>query len=529
MNKKMKRRGRKQGATHLSDQVLSKVRNSDQLALCFSEEQTNRLTEYQLGLMSAGQVRPKFDDKSVDALRDYALDVDDVNSTISYLNNLKDANGIPFSRSYKDYPSISDQILRFASPDHSNFSTNPHFVVARDRMFNEFNHLNFRPLTYCCDHDIRKALPRENTHAGFLYLETGKKKKGENLEGIYNRFLDSKEIITSGDGHLGYPIMIQFRTQASGEFLDDGSYSDFCKHKTRVVSMVDMRQIVVERMFQKPIQGFMSGLPWYAGGKNDPTIGALISDRRKKYKKWISIDYSSFDQTISSWLIHTGFDAMELAFRSMTPEQQAFYRAIRSDFIYKDFVVGEGFVHSRRGVPSGSMYTQIMDTIVNKMVIDSYFHYIGRECEMTIMGDDNIIFTDIDVDMDELASYISHNFGLIIKTDDKSCMGDTRVDDPKFLSAYWTHNGKFRHPHELISRIAFPERHRKHFEKLDGGTVLTPWVILHAYKLAYPYGMSKLINVPKLEMEHPVSSREIKDLANSGFLPGHYGYNLAFT
>lgn len=509
----------------MAPEVLAEMRSTEQLERCLSVGSKHRLRSYQTRLSATTGEKPIFDDMAIKLAKLYAKDVTDFNRQIAYLNQLVDEDGIPFSRSYKLYSKASDAMWRFAQRDYSWFGWNENYVKSLKQLKDEFANLKLRPLSYNSDDDIRRAVPKESTHSGYLWLETGVKKKGDHMEGINDVFKVDLERALS-EGSFKHPILIAFRTQASGEFDDDGSQTNTCKHKTRVVSMVDLRQIIAELMFAKPIQNYMSKASWYAGGKNDQDISSIITRCRVKYSKFLSIDYSSFDQTISSWLIDDAFEILRGAFQ-LNVYQNKIFDLIKSDFIHKDFILSEGILHSDRGVPSGSMFTQIIDSVVNVLVVRTYFNSIRAEAEMTVMGDDNVIFTNSDTTMEEMASYIAKNFGLIVKTDDKSSSGSTKKDDVKFLSCYWTDYGKWRHPRQLLSRLAFPERFRNY--KADGIDKVRPEHVIHAYIYAYPAGMAQLIDVARFKRDYPISKKEIIKLVDSRLLPGYFGYNQEYV
>jgi hypothetical protein len=511
--------------TNLSAEVVAKMRSAEQLCSSLSAGSKNRLRSYQSRLAATAGEKPIFDDLVIKLAKRFALDTKDFNRQIAYLNDLVDEDGVHFSRSYKLYSKASEAMWRFTLPDHTSFRWNQNYVKSLERLKMEFSRLKLKPLSYYCDDDIRKAVPKATTHSGYLWLETGVKKKGDHMEGIHDVFQGELERALK-EGSFNYPILIAFRTQASGEFEDDGSQTDKCKHKTRVVSMVDLRQIIAELMFAKPIQKYMSRVDWYAGGKDDFGISSIVTRCRVKYSRFLSIDYSSFDQTISSWLIKDAFEVLKCAFQ-MSEHEDDIFNLIVNDFIHKDFILSEGILHSDRGVPSGSMFTQIIDSIVNVLVVRTFFNSIHAEAEMTVMGDDNVIFTNSDVTMEEMASYIAKNFGLIVKTDDKSSSGSTKKDNVKFLSCYWLDNGKWRHPHQLLSRLAFPERFRQYVD--SGDNQIQPYHVLHAYILAYPAGMAQLIDVARFKREYPVSRKEIMNLVDSRLLPGYYGYNRDYV
>jgi hypothetical protein len=276
-------------------------------------------------------------------------------------------------------------------------------------------------------------------------------------------------------------------------------------------------------MIAKPFQIEFSKLNCYAGGKDELKISSIITNWRVKYAKFLSIDYSSFDQTISSWLIEDAFSVVRAAFDHLSDEEEELFKVIVGDFIHKDFVLNEGVLHSNKGVPSGSMFTQIIDTIVNLLVVKTYFLSIQAEAEMIAMGDDNAIFTRANVSIDELSSYISKNFGLIVSTGDKSNEGNTKEEDVKFLSRFWRYDGQWRHPFQLLSRLAYPERKR------DYNTIVGPQHVILAFILTYGLGMNQLMNVARFRSDYPISEKHILDTVDSRYLPGSMAYIREYT
>lgn len=520
MDEKLKSRKYRE-ATHYG-QLASKMRKLESLEICLSSGSKNRLRQYASNLaVSRGTIDRNIDYSVMQLIKKYAYDGPAINGEIEYLMNLECVDGYLFSRNLKIYSTTEDAMARFAAPNHSPFSWNENYKKSLKQLKSLFDGLNLHPLAYHNDEDIANALPKLDTHSGWTYIETGLKKKGDNLEGSFVRYLANQESAFQ-NGSFRKPILIGFRTQASGEYEDDGTRTNTGKHKLRVVSMVDFNVILAELRFAKPIQRFMAQQPFYAGGKNETQISSLITNWRTKYRRFLSIDYSSFDQTISAWLIRDAFSIIKSAF-VLSDADERLFDIVTDDFISKDFVLSEGVLHSEKGVPSGSMFTQIIDTLVNWLVVNTYFNSINEKAEMIIMGDDNAIFTQANVDITGLASYVIKNFGLIVKTDDKSNEGNCSTDDVKFLSRYWRFDGQWRHSYQLLSRLLFPERKRTY------GAEIGPQHVLFAFILTYRIGMEQLMDVRKFMHDFPISKRFIYENVDSRYLPGALAYIKEYT
>lgn len=492
-----------------------KMTSADILKNCLTAGSKKRLKRYQSALaVTVGKGTPLFDDQVKDLLMQYALDPIDCEKSINYLNSLVDGDGILFSRNYKNYSSTSDAFESFSQPDYTSFRWNENYQKALEDMKSQFSKYHLKPVMYHCDADIANVLPKKDTHSGWTYILTGSKKKGDNLEGIYKRY--QNDIRTARvNGTFANPILVGFRTQASGEFNEDGSETGTCKHKTRVVCMYDLISIIHELKYSYPIQKLIQDMDFYAGGKDPSTISGLINTWRSKSLSWWSIDYSKYDMTISSWLIEDAFGILKCAFHENVDDTD--WNLIVNDFIHKDFIVSEGIVHADKGVPSGSMFTQIIDSIVNRLMVLTYFNSIGAKAKMIIMGDDNLIFHNLKPEsVDELASYLTKNFG--VQTNAAKSGVGTRRDNPEFLSRTWTNFGQWRHPHQLLSRLLFPERFRSYNKEVK------PQHVIFAFILTYPLGMEKLINVAKFRLDYPISEKDLFVNVDSRYLPGALAY-----
>lgn len=509
-------------STHYEGDILRKMTNGSYLENSLDPGSKKRLARYRRNLsVSQGVNRPLFDDKLFDVIKEYAYDVKHLEQVREYLNNLTDPEGYKFSRNLKIYSKTEEAMVRFSANDHTSFRWNRNYQKSLKSLIDEVSSARLRPERYDNDDDILRALPKTNTHSGYYYIQSGKKEKGDNMVGICDQLKARKAIIRQDLPYPKNPILIAFRTQASGEFEDDGAETGTCKHKTRVVSMYDLRDVVLELQFSNPFQKFINQKEFYAGGKSEMQISAIIHNWGVHFRKFLSIDYSSYDQTISSWLIEDAFKVIEASF-ILTDGQRKELAQVCDNFIHKDFILNEGVLHSDKGVPSGSMFTQIIDSIVNVLVVRTYFFSINERCQMIAMGDDNAIFCSAAVSLEDLSSYLIKNFGLIVKTDDKSNEGLTSKQDVKFLSRYWTQGGPWRHPNQLVSRMLFPERFRNYNDEV------TPYLVLYAYILTYPRGMRELVDVGRFMIEHSVSAREVEKV-DSRYLPGSLAYIREYT
>lgn len=406
-------------------------------------------------------------------------------------------DSIGFTQACYQYEQIEDQIRRFEEPNHANFSWNQNYVKGKETLISQAKKWRLKVLDYDSDFMMEQVLPKKSTHPGFSKIVTGLKKKGEYLEGIFSEYkrFESNAVL---EGSFNRPILIGSRTQASGFYnVEEERYLENFKRKSRLVSMVDVYEIFSELRFSFWLQHKLGVVPWYAGGKSDAQISARMRGNHNRYQHWYSIDYSHFDQSISDWLIYDAFDIVEAAFPRMTVQQRQVFEVVKRDFVEKVFIDGDGKCrYSRKGVPSGSMFTQIIDSIVNRLMILTYFisKFNTHDVEMMIMGDDNIIFTNLEVDLHDMETYLRKNFGVEMNAD--KCVSGVRGTDPHFLSRDWTSCGGDRPNIEVVAKLLFAERKRKYWEE-----EVKPELVLYSYFMAYPVALRRLIDVNQFKRD----------------------------
>lgn len=438
-------------------------------------------------------------------------------SLVTEVNELCDS--ISYSSSKKEYWQIEKGLQRFEEPNHSSFTWNRNFKKAKSALISELRRADLKPLDFRSDMEIMEALPKKDTHAGYSYLLTGLRTKGEYMAGLHERVLKLEEEAIS-QGNFDIPLLIGTRLQASMPFDDKGEFTGKFKNKTRLVAMVDVHQIVSEMKYAKPVQQYLSLKSWYAGGKSDQSIHSMITSWRSSIPEWISIDYSGYDQSISNWLIYEAFDIVKAMFSDGPAFNERLFDVIVSSFINKTFIDGNGLERRcHKGVPSGSMFTQIIGTIVNRLMILTYLKSIeaNESYEMMIMGDDNILFSWVKIDPIHLETYLKHNFGVTVNGD-KSSQGN-RSAEPEFLSRHWSWGGPKRNIKHILVKFLYPERFRNYAKgkaEVD--------LVFYSYYLAYSGNFRDYFDMTEFMKDRPNLENK---LAKSG-LQGLSGY-LAYV
>jgi hypothetical protein len=207
-------------------------------------------------------------------------------------------------------------------------------------------------------------------------------------------------------------------------------------------------------------------------------------------KNWLGVDFSKFDQTLPSWLIWEVFDVIKSWFPKSCGREIDW---IRYNFIHTRMLLPGGEMFQKhRGVPSGSYFTQIVDSMCNMLMLLTYLvHRYGikdarkeirsqkprsRKHTITTLGDDGLLFTYSRIDVNDLSSYLMHNFGVIVQPE-KSDQGSS-LEYPHFLKRFWGPRYQYRNYVETWINTCHPEHKREYI-------TYSPWHIIFAIYLTY--------------------------------------------
>lgn len=470
---------------------------------CLSTEQTNRLHDYLTALSSPGR----------NVIRDWAIfnlfksyvwtdrDRDAFETSAQQMKACRFEDGSEFCRSMHNLKALENQLDGFRKQERSSFLWNEHAQRAFKKVQARYATFHLKTLEYRCDDDILKALTNLDTSAGWSRVLTGKRKKKDYIVGIFKEFQAQKEKALE-NGSFGKPILVAVRTNKS-KCVEEGKVLKVGKMKARFVNIVDIYPVIGERMWAKPLTDRLKYYQYTAIGKSDARINEYINRARGTNREWLSLDFKAYDSTIPSWMIHAAFKVISSAF---DVQDASLLKVLENDFREKNIIVGDGVEHFTHGNPSGSGFTAIVNGIVNEIITETWLDWLGWTYDVKdymIMGDDNLIFfrrKGINSHIDEIASYISHNFGIECHPD--KCQWDTVGSSPEFLSRSWTWMGAERNILEIISLMIFPEHWRKYRSAKASENTLTPALLLYAYILAYPVTMRKYMDVDRFLREY---------------------------
>lgn len=530
--------------TQLDPEVVAKIASAEQVLNSLSAGSRSILDKYCRDLQRTtglGEEGRNFDKVLWPAIKPWLRNLKDAKEVKEYLRNLVDEEGFLFSRSLKIWKNTSKAFLLFAKPDVPSKRWLRSYRKAKEQLILSMRKVipgKLKPVIFNTTQDVKDALSKLGANSGWTYVETGNRAKGDNIDyalSCYKAILDGTSTRIENP-----PVLLGFRTQGSGEFTEFGEYTNTCKHKTRVIFMVDLIDLLLELSFSIPLIEALMRTPWYETGMNVDQVVDRINVMRNNYQYFMSTDFSSFDQTIPGWMIE---DCMEInkSFFELTPQMEIIYERVVHNLVYKRLVVPGGFLDILRGMASGKGHTNALDSQCNFLVHVTFFDHLGlKDFDFLICGDDNITCTNQEISLVDFSTYVEHNFGMIIKVDAKTNMGRFRDEDPEFLSRFWEKDGTYRHPRLLLSKLLYSERPRiyakdwyKHphcakvWDKELGQYVSppTPYHVIECFILEYGRGMRELIDVPAFRAAHPISKSEIESMG-TGILPGNLAWHV---
>jgi hypothetical protein len=241
--------------------------------------------------------------------------------------------------------------------------------------------------------------------------------------------------------------------------------------KTRLVWGFPYSMTVVEGLVAWPLlQWFKSHQTSMAFATTTMNLGTRLRVSSYHNRYVYSLDMSQFDAHVSRELIYTAFSVLETWFDSDEVEPTSgmtvheLFKFVRNYFLYSAIVMPNGRMYYGRdhGVPSGSYFTQMIDSVVNVILagtVASRFHLHLNKQDVFVLGDDLLLFSNRKVDLDEVSHFVKSHLGIQLHGSEKSSV--TKFDEPiKFLGRVWTNGVPSIEQEEIISRMVFPERFR---------------------------------------------------------------------
>ena len=243
--------------------------------------------------------------------------------------------------------------------------------------------------------------------------------------------------------------------------------------KTRLVWGFPYSMTVIEGLVAFPLNENLKSLSTpMAYAITSMSLGSKLRTGSRKKKFCYSLDMSQFDASISAYLINVSFSIIKSWFDldQLEPTTGAtvndIFDIIVRYFITTPIVMPDGNVYKgkRHGVPSGSYFTQIVDSIVNVILCGAISHRFNlgvNKRDLMVLGDDLLFFSNRKVSLNAISEFAKRNLGIKVHGSEKSeiySSGDTI----HFLGRYW-HNGQPDLPiDEIVAKMVYPESYRRY-------------------------------------------------------------------
>jgi len=233
--------------------------------------------------------------------------------------------------------------------------------------------------------------------------------------------------------------------------------------KRRLVWGYPQSMTMLEAGFARPI------INHYLNEHNTPMVFGklrfMVSARMipiiNTYFKY-SFDYSGFDSTASEELIRMAFSILIKLFE-LNEAEMVMWRKVVSYFIHTPILMPDSYVYTKhQGVPSGSYFTQVIDSIINYFAIQyAHIRLTGIALDpdkILVLGDDSLFASPKDLNIDKVCSALAELGLKVNKQKTQKSYGNVDIE---FLGHVWKHGLVDRDPIEIAKRMAFPEKRSK--------------------------------------------------------------------
>lgn len=230
--------------------------------------------------------------------------------------------------------------------------------------------------------------------------------------------------------------------------------------KVRLVWSYPLSMTMIEATFAAPlIKHFLIKQSAMAFGLHRFELaGRLVKVSNASNR--LCLDYSSFDSSLVPRMINMAFNVIATYFNFDEDDiLRKVWDLIVRYFIHTPIVMPDSNIYVKhKGVPSGSYFTQIIDSICNYFIlmylsIEMDFTYIKGS--VNVLGDDSAGGISKGISLTKARTVLS-DLGITLNVEKSSLTHFGEVYD--FLGHGWELGLVTREPEETAKRLAFPER-----------------------------------------------------------------------
>lgn len=430
---------------------------------------------------------------------------------------------IPFQhtdefRSLYRYDKLWVQLENY-SPEFPTLARNEYLLAGRNQAFRLFA----RP-------ESESKLPVSNLTASASELfnqlgirgdkSAGLTAYGENKLEAFAVGLD-KAVKILCDGKAPSPCLAGVRTQR--------------KEKTRLVWMYPLEMTIIEALIARPlIDRFKGRRHVMTFGTTSHELGMRLRSSASNAEYHYSLDYSHFDASVNPFLIQCAFNAFRTWFDLSSEVYPGVTLAQVFDLVERYFITTPIVMPKRDstypvmvtgktgGVPSGSYFTQLVDSFANVCLIQAAsakFSLHIADDNLYVLGDDCLFFCNVPSMLPQVSSFIT-SFGFKVNTS-KGSHG-LSTDRIEYLGRSWVNGYPLRTYVQVTRGALYPEKYRR-YSKRAGVRQMEALGVVSSYLLT-SYVEDPPVGTDKLKYVVGVSPHLTSGLTNylmsEGLVPG---------
>jgi hypothetical protein len=218
--------------------------------------------------------------------------------------------------------------------------------------------------------------------------------------------------------------------------------------------------ILIESLFGQPLIEMLlrEPNPIFVGRNINKTLPAEILRLRDERPVYYCLDFKSFDSSLNSYLISVAWDIILGMFEPLDDWEKTIFSYIRRLFVHTPVIMPDGdlFIVTT-GVPSGSVFTQLVDSICNLILIYALqFDLLNTNFETFVLGDDSIFTTPSpSISLNQAAIFLSR-FGMTLNVEKSLITQD--ISEVVFLGHNFYGSRVTRDDFTVLSLALFTER-----------------------------------------------------------------------
>lgn len=280
------------------------------------------------------------------------------------------------------------------------------------------------------------------------------------------------------------------------------------KGKTRLVWCYPLEMTIIEAVVARPLIDYFKGIQHVMTfGDYSLEIGQRMRRSASETRLHYSLDYSQFDASVNPLLINRAFNAFRTWFNLSDEVYPGVTVGHVFDLIEKYFITtpivmpkrGKTLpvmvTGKRGGVPSGSYFTQLVDSFSNVAMIktaDSRFNLSIKDHNLYVLGDDCLFFCNKDILISQISDYLM-TFGF--KLNSAKGSSGLATDTVEYLGRTWKNGFPIRTMHDIMRGALYPEKYRRYSsrrgERQQQALAVVSSYLLTSYVEGSPVGVDR--------------------------------------